>query len=221
MANFRQHLIYGAVVSSLGAIAGFTKFGLSAIQSAAALVLGTLASLAPDIDHSESIPGRIFFELLGIIMPLSMVPFIPEAYIRNFVLEHWLLYFFAGYVLVRYLLFFVFERLTVHRGIFHSLPAAAISGQIIFLLFFHLPLPSRLALAVVVTCGYLTHLVADECYSIDWSGNEFKQSFGTAIDIGNFRYFSTWIAYGTMLILFGCIWQKMTGQAIHIPFLGD
>jgi hypothetical protein len=43
----------------------------------------------------------------------------------------------------------------------------------------------------------------DELYSVDWQDKNIKKSFGSAIDFGNFKELSTWLAY---LILGGLSW---------------
>ena len=209
MANFKQHLFYGVSASLTGSLLGYFKFGLNEIQSGAAFILGILGSLAPDLDHDESLPGKMFFEISGVIVPIALLPYVLKYYGEKFEIEHFILFFFASYLLVRYLLFYLFARLTVHRGIFHSLPAVFIAGEIVFLSFPHFPLQQRITVSAIVMAGYLSHLIADECYSIDWAGNEIKRSFGTAVDLGHLGEYSTWIAYAVLAFLGWTIGQNL------------
>lgn len=201
MANFQNHLLYGLGTSAVSTLVGYLQFGLTRIQAFAAFFLATLASLAPDLDHSESVPGKIFFDVLGVLFPISLIHFIPSNYLKNFRTEHWIIYFCLGYIFIKYILFRIFGNITEHRGIFHSIPAAIICGQVIFFLFPHLVIRQRITIGVIGMVGYLTHLFADECYSVDWNNNEFKRSFGTAIDLGRVHKVSTWIGYTIICIL--------------------
>lgn len=204
MADFRHHLLYGIGMSTVSAGAGYLQFGLDLSQAGAALILGSLASLAPDLDHPEGLPGKILFETLGILIPISFLPYIPLEYRQHFLLEHWIIYFVLTYLIIRGFGAYLFSKMMTHRGIFHSLPSVLIVCEVIFLWFHHLSLMPRITMSVVAGSGYLTHLIADEVYSVDWKGMEVKKSLGSALDIGNISEFSTWIAY-TILIGLGVV----------------
>jgi len=209
MANFPQHLLFGLTTSSVCSLAGYFQFGLTPVQSGASVVVGTLASLAPDLDHPESIPGKLFFEILGVLVPILAITQIPPDYLKKFVLEHWILYFCCSYLFAKYLLFDIFAKITVHRGVFHSIPAALICGELTFLMFGHLSVKNRITIAIIGMIGYFTHLIADEVYSIDWEGSTLKKSFGTAMDFGKLQSASTWIAYCLLLGLARIIYRQI------------
>jgi membrane-bound metal-dependent hydrolase YbcI (DUF457 family) len=68
-------------------------------------------------------------------------------------------------VFIRYFVANVFRRLSVHRGMYHSVPATLIAGLAVYLGY---PEPGvRIILAVGVMLGFLSHLVLDEVYSVD------------------------------------------------------
>lgn len=209
MANFSQHLFYGMTTSAVCSLLGYFQFGLTPVQSGTAMILGSVASLGPDVDHSEGVPAKILFETIGILCPIIGISHIPGNYTKNFALEHWILYFFFGYMFIRVFLYAIFDKLTVHRGIFHSIPAAFLSGQFIFYLFGHLPWKQRLVMGSIVFIGYCSHLVTDEIYSVDWQGRKIKMSFGTAVDFGNFKEFSTWVVYSLISILGYLIYRDL------------
>ena len=79
----------------------------------------------------------------------------------------------------------IFKRLTVHRGIFHSIPTTVIYASLVYLIFYqdqHFPLRARLLISLSAFAGILSHLILDEIYSIDLTGKKprIKRSFGTA-----------------------------------------
>src|SRR5262249_4513828 len=74
------------------------------------------------------------------------------------------------YVGVRFGLAWLFKRMTVHRGMFHSIPAALIAAEIVFLAHDCHEQFGRLTLAGGVFLGYMSHLVLDEIWAIDANG---------------------------------------------------
>ena len=90
------------------------------------------------------------------------------------------------YVLVRHVIFKLFARFSVHRGVFHSLLAAAFFGFLTTSLTSHVfrlsPLVAWMS-GLFVSAGYMIHLVLDEIYSVDLTGARVKRSFGTALKL--------------------------------------
>ncbi len=207
MANFPQHLYYGLSTSAITSALGYFQFGLSRVETGGAFIIGVLASLAPDLDHPASVPGSFLYSWLGVIIPLAIAPHLP--YDGQFRLEHWIVLLASGYILIRHLAALLFAQLTVHRGMFHSIPAALICGEIVFLLFAHLPNYPRIVISAIALVGYLTHLVADELYSVDWKGDSLslKRSSGTALDLGSIKQLSTWVTYLILTLLSLNIWN--------------
>ena len=108
----------------------------------------------------------------------------------------------AVYLLIRFGLAALLKRYTVHRGMFHSLPAAAIFGEIAFLLASGDDWRLRLYKAGAVVLGYLSHLVLDEIYSIQWRhGLRLKNSFGTALKLFGHGWLGQSSAYAKLAIL--------------------
>lgn len=201
MANFQQHFWYGVITTTLCSLAGYLQFGLTRVQALCAAFLGTLASLAPDLDHPEGVPGKVMADALSALAPIGFVLYLPLEYRNRFALEHWIVLFFTVHLSVKYFYFYLIARLTDHRGMFHSIPSAILCGELVCLMFCHLPWLNRLTIAVICSAGYLTHLVLDEIYSVEWAKMETKRSLGTALDLGDFREFSTWLVYLLMLLL--------------------
>ena len=87
------------------------------------------------------------------------------------------------YVFVRFGLGYFLKHYTVHRGMFHSLPAVVIFGELSFLLASGEDTWLRAYKAGGVVLGYLSHLVLDEIYSVEWKRGfvRIKKSFGTAL----------------------------------------
>lgn len=180
MANFQTHL-YGGVLVSGGAVLALQGTGWVGEGDTPMLFgLGVVGSLLPDIDADTSAPVRAFFGVLGAVLAFAWTLPLVGRYGPGYLVLLWVALFLA----VRVLLCEVFARLTVHRGIWHSLLAAVFAAlATVNLIHGVLDQPPRTAWAagVMVGVGYLTHLVLDEAYSVDLLGVRTKRSFGTAL----------------------------------------
>ncbi|WP_372366631.1 metal-dependent hydrolase [Candidatus Uabimicrobium sp. HlEnr_7] len=214
MANFKQHLEYGIATSSISSGVAYAQFGLDPVQSCAAFIIGIIASIAPDFDHPTSTPGDFLFNCLSIILPLAIIDRFLKT--NTLPLEMWVSFMAIGYLFVKYVLRTIFDKITVHRGMFHSIPAIILCGECIFLLFAHIEIEKRFVIAIIGMLGYLTHLVADEIYSVDWQGRSLrlKKSSGSALDLGSLRDYSTWVTYFLVIILGLLVFEDSTAIPI-------
>lgn len=180
MASFSAHLYGGAVVSSAGAFAVHTLGWTDAGQTQTLFLVGIAGSLLPDIDADNSAPVRGFFTLLGVVLAFltcfSLIGRFPPLQLT--------LIWLGAFLAVRYGLFEVFSRFTVHRGVWHSWLGAGFTALAAVNGAFHFvgcsPWVSWLA-GLFLALGYLAHLCLDEIASVDLLRNRVKRSFGTAL----------------------------------------
>ena len=125
MANFTTHIAVGTVVA--GGLATLTLAAdvVAPENLVAVTMAGVLGSVLPDIDLKDSRPSRPCSPGLACSSrsPCCSTsrPSIPIA-------ELWILWL-GTLVVVRYGLHAVFHRLSVHRGIWHSMLAALLFGR--------------------------------------------------------------------------------------------
>ena len=89
-------------------------------------------------------------------------------------------------LLVRFGLFEIFCRFTVHRGVWHSWLAAAFMTSATVNIAYHLVGISAWdswLTGSFVALGYLTHLCLDEIAGVDLLHHRVKRSFGTALKL--------------------------------------
>lgn len=180
MANFRGHLYGAAAVSSIAALGAYSLGWAGPQQTQWLFFLGVTGGLLPDIDSDNSLPVRGFFTLLGVILAFWMsFSFVGQVPVLALV-PIWALVF----VTVRFGVFEVFTRFTVHRGIWHSWLATGFAGLASANIAHHLAgwsaWESWLA-GFFVALGYLAHLCLDEIASVDLLGKRLRRSFGTAL----------------------------------------
>jgi membrane-bound metal-dependent hydrolase YbcI (DUF457 family) len=156
--------------------------------------------MLPDLDSDSGRPLHESMALAAAVVPMMLL--------HRF--QHWGLApemtILAGagiYLLIRFGVTALLKRYTVHRGMFHSLPAAVVFGEIAFLLTSGDDERIRLYKAGAVVLGYLSHLVLDEIYSFQWRGGRLrmKNSFGTALKLFGHDTWGNVSAYGKLLVL--------------------
>jgi hypothetical protein len=121
MASYRGHLMLAA---PLGAAYGLVPLLRPEPEWGPAFLgagLCTLGGLMPDLDSDSGVPVRELFGVLAAVVPALMY----EALVRehHLPLEQALVVLAGVYLLIRYVLSGAFKRWTVHRGMFHSVPA--------------------------------------------------------------------------------------------------
>ncbi len=187
MANFTTHIGAGTVVS--GALATLTLAAdVVAPENLVAVTLaGVLGSVLPDIDLKDSRPSRAMFAGLAVFFSFAVLF---NAATKYSVAELWVLWL-GTLVLVRYGLHAIFHRISVHRGIWHSILAAVFCSAATAVVFYH-GLGRHEGVAWLaggfMMIGYLTHLVLDEMYSVDVMDTRIKASFGTALKLIDRRH---------------------------------
>ncbi|ASK17820.1 metal-dependent hydrolase [Halomonas sp. N3-2A] len=186
MANFRTHITVAAAGGVLVACVGWQAEWWPATQALLIIALVAFGGILPDIDADRSRSIRLIFNLLSV----------PSLVLGVLLLQPWLtpglLLVACGgiYVSVRYFAAVVFSRLTVHRGIWHSLMAAVLCALVTAAFSFHLlAQPAWLAWchSAAVLLGFIIHLSLDELFSVDLEGARLKRSFGTALKLGDGR----------------------------------
>jgi hypothetical protein len=135
----------------------------------------------------------------------------------------------AIYLIIRFGLGGLLKRYTVHRGMFHSLPAALIFGEAAFLICHSEDLHLRYYKAGAVMLGVLSHLVLDEVWSIHFHRGRFrlKKSFGTAFKIWGDSLWANFSTYAKLALLSWLVWndegwmQRYRPHAQQTPVIAD
>src|SRR3954454_5915660 len=134
MADFSTHL----VASSVLGVAYGTAAGLGGhfdwTHATLAGGLTALGGMIPDLDSGSGVPLR---ELLGLAGPAVPLLLLQRLLASGMSFEQVLILCGALYLVIRYAGAALFRRLTVHRGMFHSLPAMVLAGLAIYLLLAH------------------------------------------------------------------------------------
>jgi membrane-bound metal-dependent hydrolase YbcI (DUF457 family) len=179
MANFRTHVGFSTLLGC-----GYAGLGYSAGAPVESCILAGglcgVSGMLPDIDSDKGIPLRETMAFAAAVVPLLTVDRMQAI---GFSYESIVLTGAALYLAIRFGLARILAKYTVHRGMFHSIPAALTCAGLAFLLTGCTDLNIRYYKSGAVLLGYMSHLVLDEIFSIDVSRGRIrlKRSFGTAL----------------------------------------
>jgi hypothetical protein len=199
MADFKTHIttscVLGGGYAALGAYYG--------LPIEAALVAGGLCGVGgmlPDIDSDSGVPVRETMGFAAAVTPMLLVDRFQHL---GFNYEQMVLAGGAAYLFVRFGIARLLMRYTVHRGMFHSIPALMIFTGLAFLICGSTNLHLRYFKAGGVFLGSLSHLVLDEIYSVQWVHGRwrFKSSFGTALKLWGDSAWSNFSTYSKLAVI--------------------
>ena len=167
--------------------------------------LCAVSGMLPDLDSDSGIPLRETSLFVSAVVPILMIHRFRDL---GFSAEDMAVAAMLLYLAIRFIAVEFFRRYTVHRGMWHSVPAAAVAGLLAYLV---MPCQSeelRLFKSLAVVLGFLVHLTMDEIWSVDTSGGiRFKKSFGTALKFFGSDVLANISVYGKLLLLFILAWE--------------
>jgi hypothetical protein len=207
MAGYRVHLacssLLGAGYGALGMLRGPFDWGPAFLGAG----LTALGGLLPDLDSDSGVPVRELFGIAAFLAPVLMYGRLAQEHLST---EQTIVLLAGVYLFVRYILSAMFKRWTVHRGMFHSIPALLISGLTVFLAYPSSDTTLRIYLGVGVMLGFLSHLALDELYSVDFMGvgirlNKFA---GSALKLTSPSRAATLTAYALLAGLAYLAWSN-------------
>jgi len=162
--------------------------------------LCAVAGMMPDLDSGPGVPLRESVAFTAAVVPIMLLHRFQQM---GLPLEARIILGAAVYLAIRFGLAWLLKTYSYHRGMFHSLPSAAIAGQIAFLAFAAEEALHRYFVSSAVVLGFLTHLVLDEIWSVKmgWFGPKVKKSFGTALKFSGPKLWPNLITYGILAVL--------------------
>lgn len=187
MANFTTHIGAGTVQAGVLATLTLAADVVAPENLVAVTLAGVLGSVLPDIDLKDSRASKTMFAGLAVFASFVILFAFAEKYSVVELMVLWL----GTLVFVRYGLHWLFHKLSVHRGVWHSLLAGLfLAGVTAIIMHYVLGRHEGVAWlgAGFLFLGYVQHLVLDEIYSVDVMNRRIKSSFGTALKVFDSRY---------------------------------
>ena len=191
MAAFREHVIFS---SGLGVVYGASAWyglGFTPVQATLSAVMTAVAGMLPDLDLDHGRPAQELFGMLAGVAPLLLVGRVLQWLHLPNDREMVMLGMVVLYVLIRYVLSRVIPYLSVHRGMFHIIPALLIAAELAYLSYPTNLIRVKLLVAAGVALGFFSHLLLDEIYSVELNGVKvgLKKSSGTALKMFGEAFF--------------------------------
>jgi membrane-bound metal-dependent hydrolase YbcI (DUF457 family) len=200
MADFRTHMTVSTVLGVGYGVAATKAAGFPHDAGLLAAGLTAVGGMLPDIDSGPGRPARELSGLAAAVVPMLLLPRFEAAETST---EAVLVTMGGLYLLIRYGVPAVLKKVSVHRGMFHSVPAMLVAGLLVFTEYGSPNHGLRLLLAVGVMLGFLSHLVLDELYSVDLSGfvPKLNQFAGSAVKLFSASTAANAVCYGLLIAL--------------------
>ncbi|MEZ6059503.1 MAG: metal-dependent hydrolase [Planctomycetaceae bacterium] len=200
MAGYREHVSVSGMLGIGYAFAAIFLLGFTAVQAAIAAILTWVAGMLPDLDSETGRPIRELFGVTAAFAPLLLLQHTSTLGVSG---DRQMLFALLLYGGVRYGGAAILSKLTVHRGMFHSIPALLIAGELTYLFYHSEDRRVRLLMGVGVGIGFLSHLILDEMYSVQWDGVrvKLKNSAGSALKFFGPEAWPNGLALGLLVFL--------------------
>ena len=186
MANFKTHVSVALSASSLAAALAVSGGLFDAAQIPWYVSLGVAGGMLPDIDSDHSRPVRHLF--MGLALCGASAAWL--ALENNVSQRSLMVAVLMVFGLVRYAALYFFQKMTVHRGVFHSLLAGVFFALLLICANHYMLRASMLEAwlsGVFLLFGFLVHLCLDELFSVDLANGRMKKSFGTALKVYGYQ----------------------------------
>lgn len=202
MAAEQSHFSLSIGLAALYGLAGFYLAGISREVVLLSSVIVIIAGILPNLDEPHSIPRKEIAAFFAAILPILALEFVPE--LSQGGLPRMALVVIACYLVSRLIVATIVSQFTAHRGMIHSLPAAIISAEIVYLIFRDLSRFDRVYLSFAALMGFLVHLVMDAYTNLDLvnrvRGKDVENK-PSALKMTSGNWANTCAWYATMLVL--------------------
>lgn len=201
MPELKSHVSFSVLTAAGYGFIGFSFFGVSPEYVLLATIIVFITGILPDVDETGGLPEQEAGGFLAAIVPLLIVDSMPD--VRAGGIARVALVVICSYLFTRLVVVKLLQKFTLHRGTIHSIPAAIITFELVFLLFWDTPMRDRLYLSFAAFVGYLSHLLLDGWGNIDLVGRAMgKEITGKpALKVLGSNWGATIFMYGCMAFL--------------------
>ena len=213
MANFPTHAGTGAFVGFAYGMVAHTVWEMPLPTAVLAGGLCIVASMLPDVDSDHAVILREVLAFVAAIVPMLLLDRFHEMQLPQ---ETIVAIAGLAYVIIRFGGGELVRRTTVQRGMWHSIPAAALASMLIYFICACPDLKPRLVKTFAVSVGYVWHLILDEVWAVERIGGRLrtKRSFGTALKFFSNRPAANILVYGALLGMIALTVRKPTMEPV-------
>jgi hypothetical protein len=207
MADFKTHITVSTLCGAGYGAGAYWLFDLPAPTCVLAGGLCSVSGMLPDLDSGPGVPLRESMAFAAAVVPMMLL-----HYFQAMGLSHEMIVLAGAgvYLAIRFGLTELLKLYTVHRGMFHSIPAAVIAGELAFLLASGENVWLRAYKAGAVSLGYLSHLALDELWALHWRRGQLrtKSSFGTALKLFGRAWWPNVSVMAKLILLSYLVWKQ-------------
>lgn len=200
MAGYREHIsVSGMLGAGYGTAAAY-MLGFTPVQGMLAGVLTWVSGMLPDLDSDTGKPLREISCLVAAVVPFAMMGHLLR-WGKN--PEGAMLLAVVIYASIRYGGSYMLAKVSVHRGMFHSIPAMLIAAEFAYLAYQSDSIRVKALMAGGVAIGFASHLILDEMYSVQWTGLRVKlnKAAGSAFKIAGKAFVPNIVTYSLLMLL--------------------
>ena len=200
MAGYREHISVSGLCGAGYGFAATLLLGFTPEQGLLAGILCWMSGMLPDVDSETGKPVQKIFSVLAAVVPVMMMERFREITSNR---EQIILLAICTYTAVRYGLSYILGRLSVHRGMFHSIPAMLIATEVVMLVYRSDELAVKALMGIAVAIGFLSHLLLDELYSVEFTGTRLKlnKAAGSALKFVGKSFYPNVFTYTVLMFL--------------------
>jgi membrane-bound metal-dependent hydrolase YbcI (DUF457 family) len=200
MAAYREHISFSGLLGVGYGTAAVYALGFTPVQGALAGVLTWVSGMLPDLDSDTGKPLREISSLLAAAVPFAMMGHLLRWGGNH---EGAMLLAVLLYAAIRYGGSWMLAKVSVHRGMFHSIPAMLIAAEFAYLAYQSESIKVKVLMAGGVAAGFLSHLVLDEIYAVEWTGLRVRlnKAAGSAIKVVGKAFLPNVVTYSLLLLL--------------------
>lgn len=201
MGSIPHYITFSTILGICYCLTGILVFNVFPDIALLAGVIIVLTGLLPEIDSNSPPPAREVGSFLAAVTPIMILEFFPG--IRNGGVAQLALIIIACYFITRVVIVRFLQKSTTQMGMMHSIPAAIITFEVCYLLFYDLYLNEKLFVAFAAFCGYFGHLLFDASSAFDLMGKVTGNAKKTPSTMKFFSpsSFTNFATYGMILFL--------------------
>jgi hypothetical protein len=174
MGQYKNYITFSVLLGITYAVGGHYLFRVQPEIGLLASVVILIAGLLPEIDAGPGPANRELGGLLAAIAPLVLIELFPRFAMGG--TSRIALVVICCYIVTRIIVSRLLIKITAPKGIIHSIPAAVLTFEVVYLLFGDLYRGDRLFVATAALVGYLGHLTVDAYSSLDLLGKAIGDS---------------------------------------------
>jgi membrane-bound metal-dependent hydrolase YbcI (DUF457 family) len=200
MAGFKMHVTVSSLLGCGYAGAGVV-YGLRPDTAILGGAMCGFAGMLPDLDSDYGTPLRETMCFTAATVPMLLLHRFQSLGLRP---DEIALLGVSVYLFMRFGITKMIRKYTVHRGMFHSIPAGLTFAGLAFLICGGTSdLNVRYFKAGAVLAGFMSHLLLDEIYSVEWRSGAWrlKKSSGTAFKMWGDSGWANFSCYAKLLVV--------------------